>query len=81
LSTPLVSEVLKEIWWRDDRDFSLVKIEYIHRGAPGDVMEVPGTVVATLEKSFFVLDGDTSIPYHRIIRVDYGEKTVFLREK
>jgi len=71
--------VLGELWWREDRDFTLVKIEYVSRGAPGDLGTATGRDVKHIEKTFFELGGGTVIPYHRVLRVEYAGETVFSR--
>ncbi|MDG6219852.1 MAG: RNA repair domain-containing protein [Candidatus Thermoplasmatota archaeon] len=73
------TDVLHEQWWRTDRDFLLVEFDYVDRGAPGDVSTVTGSMVEKLEKSFFVLVGDTRIPYHRILEIRYGGEVLFSR--
>jgi len=46
-----------------------MQIYYIHRGAPGDMRIVEGSMIKNIEKSFLVLESiavDVYIPYHRI---------------
>jgi uncharacterized protein len=72
-------EVLNELKWREDRDFSKVHIYYVHRGAPGDTMELDGGAITTLDQLFFHTD-EADIPYHRIFKITYDGKTVFYRK-
>ena len=74
-------DIFNEIKWRFDME--KCKIYYIHRGAPGDMKIVDGSLIKNIEKSFLVLQGvveDVYIPYHRIFRIDYEEKIVFDRK-
>ncbi|MCD6461635.1 MAG: DUF504 domain-containing protein [Thermoplasmata archaeon] len=74
-----VRDVLLELWWRDGRDFSLVEIIHIHRGAPGDVKRITGSDVEHLGKSFITLRDGGMLPYHRVVEVRYGEDVIFIR--
>jgi len=74
-------KVLDEIKWRGDKTMDKVTICYLHRGAPGDIKSVKGSLVK-LGQSFFTIEGDLEggkIPYHRIRRIDYGGEAVFRR--
>jgi uncharacterized protein (UPF0248 family) len=74
-------DIFNEIKWRFD--LSKCKIYYIHRGAPGDMKIVDGSMIKNIEKSFLVLRGiaeDAYIPYHRITRIEFEAKTVFDRK-
>lgn len=55
-------------------------IWYVHRGAPGDLASVQGSAVLELRRSFFDLPGGTSIPYHRVQRVELQGKVVWERK-
>ena len=84
-----VRTVLNELRWREDRDFSKVSVEYIHRGAPGDLAAVSGSDILALEPWMMVIrregregspvPGQAAIPYHRIVRVLYDGAPVFDR--
>jgi uncharacterized protein (UPF0248 family) len=54
-------------------------IWYIHRGAPGDNMKILGRDITSLGRSFFDT-AEASIPYHRILRIDYRGKTLFEKD-
>ena len=89
-----VRSVLNELWWRSDRNFSKVLVEYIHRGAPGDLSSVAGPEILELAPWMMVVrrsagdapmraaspvPGQAAIPYHRIVRVRYDGEVVFGR--
>ncbi len=72
--------LLNEIKWRFD--LNKCRVYYIHRGAPGDVKAVDGSAIKAIERGFLVLEGypyEVYIPYHRIIRIDYDNHTIFER--
>ena len=84
--------ILNELKWKPGTDFSKVEVDYIHRGAPGDVATVSGNDIAELgawaieitkiEKEVKSPTPDKSlIPYHRIIKIKYNGKTIFARVK
>ena len=73
-------KVLNELKWRKDRDFSLVHIYYVHRGAPDDTMELDGDAITGLDQLFFHTS-EADIPYHRIYKITYEGQTVFYRER
>jgi len=73
-------EILNKIKWTKNRNLKGAKIWYVHRGAPGDTMRIPGESIVSLGQGFFETQ-ETRIPYHRITRIDFEEKTVFRREK
>jgi uncharacterized protein (UPF0248 family) len=58
--------VLNELRWRKDRRFSMVEVEYVHRGAPGDLASVGGGDILSLEPWMMVI---------RRRRLDGGEAT------
>lgn len=88
-SVQTVRSVLNGLRWRDDRDFALVEVEYLHRGVPGNTRSVRGPDIIELEPWMMVIrredmrggpaPGRAAIPYHRILRVRYDGKAVFDR--
>jgi len=76
--SPTAREVLNELKWRKDRDFSLVNVYIIHRGNPGDSKLLVGDEIHELNQLFFQTE-ETSIPFHRIYKITYDERTVFTR--
>ncbi len=73
-------DIFNEIKWRFD--LKKCRIYYIHRGAPGDIRIVEGSMIKNIEKSFLILEGfeeDVFIPYHRITRIDFNDHTIFER--
>ena len=73
-------EVLNRLKWTEGEALDEAIIWYVHRGAPGDVMRVTGDRLKALGKGFFDTD-EATIPYHRILRIDYRGKTIFLRSE
>ena len=68
--------ILNEIKWRG-LDMERCEIDVLHRGAAGDRITIRGSEI-TLGRSFFTI-GETMRPYHRILRIRYEGRTVFMR--
>lgn len=69
-------EVLNRLKWTEGESLEEAVIFYTHRGAPGDVACVRGSEISSLGRGFFELD-EASIPYHRILRIEYRGNTIF----
>jgi uncharacterized protein (UPF0248 family) len=73
---PNVRDILNEIKWT--KDLEKIKIWYIHRGALNNTKIISGIEITGIGRSFLETTTAT-IPYHRIIKILYGDKTVFNR--
>jgi uncharacterized protein (UPF0248 family) len=73
-------DVLNRLRWTEGESLDQATIWYVHRGAPGDVLRISGTQIKALGKGFFETD-EAMIPYHRILRIDYGGKVLFEKDE
>jgi len=73
---PHVRDILNEIKWT--KDLGKVKIWYIHQGALNNTKIISGIEITSIGRSFLETTTAT-IPYHRIIKILYGDKIVFDR--
>ena len=73
-------DLLNEIKWRG-YPMDECTIYYLHRGAPNDTRIVQGSCVVDLGHSFFTLENGTSIPYHRIRRIEYRREITYQRRQ
>jgi uncharacterized protein (UPF0248 family) len=71
-------EVLNRLRWTPGESLDEAIIWYIHRGVPGDIMEINGSAIRLLGKGFFETS-EAMIPYHRIVRIEYRGETEFFR--
>lgn len=55
------------------------QVEYIHRGAPDDTKKVSCDNITDIGRSFFTIFPDTLIPYHRIRRIRFKGKTIYIK--
>lgn len=65
-------EVLNKLKWHPDFEFEEYTVVFVHRGAPENERSVSCEEIVRLEHSDFILeglDGETHIPYHRILRI------------
>lgn len=69
-------EVLNRLRWTEGESLEGAVVWYVHRGAPGNVKKIQGTSIITLGRGFFDTN-EATIPYHRILRIDYNGKIVF----
>ena len=59
-----------------------VTITYIHRGATGDHMTIAASAVTNVRKGSFQLsDGETQIPFHRILQVENTKNGIIIWTK
>ncbi|HUV82472.1 MAG TPA: RNA repair domain-containing protein [archaeon] len=71
-------DMLNEIKWKGF-DLGRCEIYYIHRGAPNNTKIISGSSIKTIGRSFFETSEGTSIPYHRIFRIDFDGKCIYKR--
>lgn len=73
-------DVLNRLKWTEGESLDDAIIWYIHRGAPGDNIRISGGAVKSLGSMFFETD-EASIPYHRILRIDYRGEVLFEKDE
>jgi len=73
-------EVLNRLRWTEGESLEEAVVWYIHRGAPGNVRKIVGASIIALRRGFFDTD-EATIPYHRILRIDYRGMTLFEKDE
>lgn len=73
----MAKSILDMILWHPEMDVKQSKITYIHRGTKGNLKTINGNQINKLERGFLVLDHETQIPYHRIIKIEYKDKLIW----
>jgi uncharacterized protein len=75
------SHVLLLRYYHDPQyEFSKVAVEYVDRGSPGDRSAVTGDCIKSLEQGGMEIESEMKtkfIPYHRIRRISYDDKTMW----
>jgi len=59
-------DVLNKLTWDKRFNINDYAIVFVHRGAPHDLKVVKASHVKEMGKSFFLIEEDTMIPYHRV---------------
>jgi uncharacterized protein (UPF0248 family) len=75
---PYPRDVLNRLKWTEGEDLGEAVIWYVHRGAPGDELSIRGSDVISFGRGFFET-ADASIPYHRVLRIEYRGRVIFER--
>jgi uncharacterized protein (UPF0248 family) len=75
---PYIRDILNKIKWT--KDLEKVEIWYIHRGALNNTKIISSGEITRIGRSFLETTTAT-IPYHRIIKILYADKTIFDRWK
>ena len=73
----MAKNVLDMILWHPELDFSKCNVSYIHRGAPTNIKSIGCNRVSSLERGFLILDDQTHIPCHRIVKIEYNGKVIW----
>jgi uncharacterized protein (UPF0248 family) len=73
-------DVLNRLRWTEGESLEEAVIWYVHRGAPGNVKKIDGTCIISLGRGFFETD-EATIPYHRILRIDYNGRILFEKDE
>jgi uncharacterized protein (UPF0248 family) len=73
-------EVLSRLRWTEGESLEEAIVWYVHRGAPGNVKKIAGTSIISLGRGFFNTD-EATIPYHRILRIDYRGAILFEKDE
>ena len=67
---------------RGGSDASEFELAYVHRGGVDDRMIIKVSDIAGLGKGSFLLrDGETQIPFHRVLYVMDAKKTLLWRKR
>jgi len=67
---------------RGGDDPSQFELAYVHRGAVDDQMVIKVSDIASLGKGSFLLrDGETQIPFHRVLYVLDPQKALLWRKR
>ena len=67
---------------RGSSRFSEAELAYVHRGAPADERKIRVSMIPRLGKGWFLLeDGETQIPFHRVLWVRDHKSGEILWEK
>lgn len=72
----MAKRVLDMLIWHPNKKIENCTITIKHRGAPGNLKKIPGSQIKSIEGGFMVLEDETKIPCHRIVRINCDGKLV-----
>jgi uncharacterized protein (UPF0248 family) len=72
--------ILNQIKWNEKFELEKIIIFYLHRGAPENKKIIYGKEIKLIGKSFIETHSKI-IPYHRILKIKYDDRTIFNRYK
>ncbi|KAA0006657.1 MAG: DUF504 domain-containing protein [Thermoplasmata archaeon] len=75
-----IKELINKLKWHPGYDFDRVRIWYISRGKQGNIDYIDGNDIKSIGE-IFIETSKASIPYHRILRIEYNGKTIFERQE
>jgi len=70
-------EVLNELRWRQGRDVARAVL-WVRGRTADDVKRIGGSEVTEFGRRYFST-ADATIPYYKVVRIEYGGKVVFER--
>jgi len=73
----MAKNILNMILWHPEMEIGHTKISYIHRGASGNIKTIQGSLIDKIENGFLVLNDETQIPFHRLIRIEYEDELIW----
>ncbi len=73
----MAKNILNMVLWHPEMEIDRSKISYIHRGARGNIKTIQGNLISRIENGFLILNDETQIPFHRIIRIEYDDKILW----
>lgn len=75
----MARNMLNMVLWHPEMEIERAKISYIHRGTRENIKTIPGSSIDRLEGGFLILKDGTQIPFHRIIKIEYDNKIVWMK--
>lgn len=73
-------DILNKLKWHPNFDLNKAKITITHRGAPRDKLVISGEDIIDLGSGFMQVkrkNKKVEIPYHRILKIETPEKTLW----
>jgi uncharacterized protein (UPF0248 family)/sugar phosphate isomerase/epimerase len=76
-------DVLNKLTWDKRFNTGNYAVIFVHRGAPHDLKVIKASAIRRIEKSFFIIEEDTMIPFHRIraIRELRNGEDIFIKDE
>ncbi len=69
----MAKRVLDMLLWHPEKKIGNCTVTFIHRGIPGNLKRIDGSEIKSLEGGFMILEDETKIPCHRVIKIECEE--------
>jgi len=73
-----IRDILNGFKWKQNSNFSDIKIWYVHRGTKQKTRVIKGSDIIAIHKTF-IETTEAMIPHHRILRIKYQDSILFDR--
>lgn len=73
----MAKNILNMVIWHPKMEINRSKISYIHRRTRGNIKTVQGDQIDRIENGFLILNDETQIPFHRIIKIEYDDELLW----
>jgi hypothetical protein len=73
----MAKQVLDMLLWHPEKKIRNCTVIFIHRGAPGNLKKMDGGKIKSLEGGFMILEDETKIPCHRVIRIECDQDIIW----
>ncbi len=73
----MAKNILNMVLWHPEMEKDRLKISYVHRGVRGNIKTIHGDGIDRVEHGYIILDDETQIPFHRIIKMNYDDKLLW----
>ena len=75
----MAKNMLNMVLWHPEMEIERAKISYVHRGTRENIKTIRGSSIDRLEGGFLISKDGTQIPFHRIIKIEYDNKIVWMK--
>lgn len=77
-------DALNKLRWHPEFNLRDAKVTIVHRGVPGNARVIEGNDIKELGPAFMRVvtpEGEVEIPYHRILRIEAREQTLWQKSE
>ncbi|HMK54998.1 MAG TPA: RNA repair domain-containing protein [Methanobacteriaceae archaeon] len=76
----MAKRVLDMLIWHPEKNIKKCTIIIKHRGSPGNLKKIHGSMIKSLEGGFMILEDETKIPCQRIMQIKCDDEVVWGEE-
>ena len=75
----MAKNILNMILWHPEMETERCKLTYVHRSRRENLKTIKGSSIDRLERGFLILDEGTQIPFHRIVKIEYDDRIIWIK--